>query len=105
MLAAANEALIGALAAPLLALLGVLGGLAVSARNADRQAGTTVLKIGQDALVEANVTLMRERDEARLELADTRGALLDRDREIGRLRAQLLENGITPKGRHTDDDQ
>lgn len=99
---AANEPLIGALLAPLLAFAGVLGGLLVSTRNADRQAGTTVLKIGQDTLVEANVTLMRERDEARAERDAARSELADKDRENGRLRAQLLEHGITPRGRQTD---
>lgn len=94
--------LLGALIAPMLAFAGVLGGLLVSTRNADRQAGTTVLKIGQDTLVEANVTLLRERDEARGEVRTLRAELVEKDRENGRLRSQLLEHGITPRGRQTD---
>lgn len=100
---AANDALIGALAAPVLALLGVVAGLVISARNADRQTGATVLKIGHDALIDANVTLVRERDEARAERDEDRELLAERDREVARLRAQLLENGITPRGRQSDD--
>lgn len=54
-----------AIVAPLVAMAISLGGLVVQLRNARTQIEPTVLRIGHDALIEANATLIRERDEAR----------------------------------------
>lgn len=67
---------LGVIFSPLLGLCGTFALLAVQLRNAKQQTEPTVLKIGHDALIEGNATLIRERDEARA-LADSRKASAD----------------------------
>ena len=54
-----------AIAGPLLAIAIAIAGLAIQLRNARTQIEPTILKIGHDALIEANAALLRERNEAR----------------------------------------
>lgn len=50
---------------PALAIAATVLGLIVQLRNARAQTEPTILKIGHEVLLEANATLVRERDEAR----------------------------------------